>query len=339
MVRGRIASCHYGTIPCLVIAVAVIALLFFLSSCDVETPPVRKPVDAADGIHETIEKDAVSVSLITDKQEMTVADRLTLTLSASCIEDWEVRFPGVDEKMGQFRIVDYQTSRPELSGPKRKSVKRSYVLEPFLAGDYIIPVLTIGFGKADETLDIETPEIKITVASLFPGKQPQDDIHDIRPPVTLPFSIPIWLYAVCFGAVAAVVALSFLFYRRASRKTDKATDRHPADIALSELDALAAEKLDEKGEVKRLYHGISNILRRYIERRFGIHAPEQTTEEFLADLERTSRFTENFNRLLKTFLRYCDLVKFAEHQPRKDDIRSAFESCREFVTGTREKDE
>ena len=83
--------------------------------------------------------------------------------------------------------------------------------------------------------------------------------------------------------------------------------------------------------------GCPTILRRYIEQCFGIRAPEQTTEEFLAGLEKGSGFPDNYNRLLKDFLRHCDLVKFAEHQPRTSDIRNTFNSCREFIEGTRER--
>ncbi|MBW1893827.1 MAG: DUF4381 family protein [Deltaproteobacteria bacterium] len=343
MVRSRTASYHYRTVPSLISAVFVSCfiswLLFFIQACGNKTGIENTQNNTVTGIHKKIEKGSVSVTIDTDKREITVAERLTLTVSAACSEDWEINLPGIDEKFGQFVIVDYHTTRPELSDQKQKTISRSYLLEPFLAGEYTIPPITIGFRKDGETVDITTPEININVASLLPENKTDYKIHDIQPPLKLPFSLPIWVYAVCFAVIAILIVLSFFVFRRRRLQTIKEIKVDPGEIALRELEALVSEKLEEKGETKRLYHGVSNILRRYIERCFGIHAPEQTTEEFLAGLEKGSRFPDKYNRLLKTFLRYCDLVKFAEHQPQRDDIQNAFGSCREFIHGSREKEQ
>ena len=56
------------------------------------------------------------------------------------------------------------------------------------------------------------------------------------------------------------------------------------------------------------------MLRHYIEDRFGLRAPEQTTEEFLAELRQKHVFGERQKDLLRAFLEHCDLVKFAELQ-------------------------
>jgi len=351
MVRSRTASYHYRTVPSLISAVFVsffISWLFvFIQACGNKTGIENTQNNTETGIHKKIKKDSVSVTIDTDKKEITVAERLTLTVSAACSEDWEIDLPGIDEKFGQFVIVDYHTTRPELTDQKQKTIARSYLLEPFLAGDYTIPSITVEFRKDEETRDINTPEISITVKSLFPSSppsllsegKPDLEIHDIKPPMELPSSFPMWLLIVCFITLMILIVLSFFVFKRRRLKANEEIKIDPGEIALRELESLASEKLEEKGEAKRLYHGVSNILRRYIERCFGIRAPEQTTEEFLAGLEKRSRFPDTYNRLLKTFLRYCDLVKFAEHQPQRDDIQNAFGSCREFINGTREKEQ
>jgi len=96
-------------------------------------------------------------------------------------------------------------------------------------------------------------------------------------------------------------------------------------------------RLIEKGKIKFYYQRISDILRRYIESRFGINAPEQTTEEFLEGLDTQHNFPDNYNILLKNFLIYCDLVKFAEHQPANEDIANTLESCKKFISETEPK--
>ena len=310
-------------------------------SCDGKPETVAGPDRQESGIHETVAKDGLSVAVDTDKKEMTTAERLHLTVSAACPEGWTVSLPAVDHPFGEFLTVGYDTARPQLTGEKKKIVKRLYILEPFLAGDYPIPPIHVKFTKDEKIYEIKTPGISITVKSLLPPSlnktNPRLEINDIKPPLALPLSFSIWVWtAVVAAIVIAIAAAVFMLRKRRPANGEKVTI-DPADAALRALERLAAEKLEEKGESKTLYHGVSAILRRYIEQSFGIRAPEQTTEEFLAGLERGSGFPESYNRLLRDFLRHCDLVKFAEHQPRASDVRHAFNSCREFIEGTRER--
>ena len=97
---------------------------------------------------------------------------------------------------------------------------------------------------------------------------------------------------------------------------------------------MIARNLIESGEIKLFYQEISNILRRYIEKRFGINAPEQTTEEFLDGLKTPATFPVEYQDLLKRFLIHCDLVKFAAHQPVAEDIQNTVDSCRKFIDET-----
>jgi len=341
LVRSSIASYHSRTISVSVSTVIVILAslaLVFIQACEEKVGTENAKSITANGLHKKIEKDSVSVTIDTDKKEMTVSEHLSLTVSGFSNEDWEIVLPSIDEKFGQFVIVDYHTTRPQLTDQKRKKISRSYLLEPFLSGDYIIPPVTVKFKKEEEVLGVETPEIIIKVKSLLPKGKSDFKIHDIKPPMELPLSIPVGWLAALFGFLVIITLLSLYVLKRRKRKTLEEIQIDPGEIALEELETLASEKLEEKGATKRLYHEISNILRRYIERCFGIRAPEQTTEEFLTGLENSGGFPEKYNRLLKTFLRYCDLVKFAEHQPERDDIQNAFESCREFINGTRAKE-
>jgi hypothetical protein len=110
--------------------------------------------------------------------------------------------------------------------------------------------------------------------------------------------------------------------------------RSAHEIAYEELKRLLAEKLVEQGAVKDFYLRLSHILRHYIEDRFGLHAPERTTEEFLLDLGSTQALIPHHKELLKEFLNHCDMVKFAEHQPSTMEIQQTFDSCKQFIVET-----
>ncbi len=84
--------------------------------------------------------------------------------------------------------------------------------------------------------------------------------------------------------------------------------------------------------IEPFYVRLSSILRQYIEWRFKLRAPEQTTEEFLALA--SGGLIVTHRDLLSTFLHQCDLVKFARHQPDRSDMQNAFDSAVAFIEQT-----
>ncbi len=297
------------------------------------------------GIHKTYERGPATLSIDADRSEITIADRLHLTIGLTVDENYECELPGMGEKLEQFGIVDYHTSQPELAGDNRKKVTRSYVLEPFLSGEYKIPPLKASFWKNGEKEtdrhEVESEEIVVTVKSLLPEKMAELKMHDIVPPVGLPRSFDAGtVAAVAAGALAILSLVGFFIYRRLKASKPASAVRTPAhEIAYDELSSLVSQDLIEKGEIKRFYQGISDILRRYIENRFGLAAPEQTTEEFLNSLKSSTGVIAQYKSLLQNFLAGCDLVKFAEHRPSAEDIQLMFDSCKAFIAGTEEKEE
>ncbi len=136
-------------------------------------------------------------------------------------------------------------------------------------------------------------------------------------------------------AVLIVVIVMILWPRKGSGPP--ATPPTPAhEIALFSLDKLMDEELPEKGEFKLFFQRVSDILRTYIENRFGLQAPDQTTEEFLQALRSGAGLDQSHRPLLERFLQRCDLVKFAAHRPSNDDIEETSSSCRSFVLETKE---
>ncbi len=297
------------------------------------------------GIHEKVERGPATVTLDVDRKEISIAERLNLDIAVTVNEDYEIKLPPFGEKLEQFGIVDYHTSQPKLTGQNRKTVSRSYILEPFLSGEYTIPAMTIMFWKkGDRAMPatepdahrIETPEVTVRVTSLLPEDLKAVKLNEILPPVPLPRSHMIWLWAA--GGVI-LLALAFggamLWYKRRKSTALNGESQKPAhELAYESLQDLVRQDLIGKGEIKRFYQCVSDILRRYIENRFGLRAPEQTTEEFLAGLDRESNFPDQYKGLLNTFLRHCDLVKFAEYLPKTEDIQNTFDSCKAFIQGT-----
>jgi hypothetical protein len=76
------------------------------------------------------------------------------------------------------------------------------------------------------------------------------------------------------------------------------------------------------------------VVRTYLEERFELHAPDRTTEEFLAELRSGSTLRPDHKALLEEFLSRCDLVKFARFEPTQDELRALLDAALRFIDET-----
>jgi hypothetical protein len=335
-------------------------------SCARRTPEVQH----SGGLTNVYEAGSLKVAVKLDKREMTVAEQLQLTIEATAPEGYEIQMPGVDgkvlgvsphvqardqsggsidkavqpagltQRIEQFTVVTEQSEHPAGSGtsnPRESRSNRSYILEPFLAGEYRIPALRISCSKpgGEDRLELETEVIGVSVRSLLSKDPAAARLRGISPPVNLPASHLVG-FAVLGGLAAAGLiggAVGYLLLRRTA-PVSVAAPLTAQEVALQALDELVRESPPENGQVKNFYQRLTSILRQYIEARFGLHPLEQTTTEFLASLGASRTLHARHKELLTGFLKYCDYVKFAEHQPTPQDLQDTIACCRRFIEET-----
>jgi hypothetical protein len=316
--------------------ILVPAMIFLAASCaPVDAPEQDAPV--AEGVLREIERGPARMILRLDRESLTMAEQLNLEIEVAAEEGYEVQLPRFGEQLDQFGIVDYSDPPQELSGDGRVRHRRTYVLEPFLSGDYSIPPMTAGFWKADEEErhEITSEALTVTVTSILPEDFGELHIQDIAAPVALPAPVKPWQWGVIVAVVLSVAGfvVGWFWWRRKSAAEEDVVIP-PHEWAFGALEALLAQNLIDEGKTKAFYAGISDILRQFLERRFLLHAPEQTTEEFLRDPETGRTLPTESKRILGAFLQHCDMVKFAEHRPATEDIQGAFDTCKQFVLDT-----
>jgi len=322
------------------VALLAAAILPFAVSCSRPDAAAR---DQGAGVEKKTDKGPVSVVIRVDKAEITVVDKLNLSIEATAESGYEVVLPPVGDKLDEFAILDFRTDPPALGAKGMTIWRRSYVLEPFLSGEYRIAPMTLNFRKKDgadgKTYEIFTEGLTIRVKSLLPEQVANLKIHDIASPVELPRSSTPRIVAIAVLVVIILAVIGYLLARRYLFRVRGPiiTPPRPDEIAFRALEALVAEDLVSKGEFKLFYQRISDILRHYIENRFSIHAPEQTTEEFLQTLGANGALSRRYRNLLQEFLVHCDLVKFAMHRPESPEIQKTFDSCRKFIEETAER--
>lgn len=329
-------------------------LLFCVFLSSLPTACTQHPGKAGaggQGIVRHYVQEPFTLTLQTSRKEMTIAEQLKLELTAEVPENITVEFPSYKASLGDFTLKGTRKSPVRMVGTGNavRIIHRvTYILEPYLAGNYTIPAMTVTFsGGSDGTgiRQIVTDKIDIAVASLMGPDSDPRLLKDIKEPQSMPLDTArlLLMFGMLLLLVILAVGVSFWWKKTSAGKVPPTAPPDPEAIALQELDRLLAENLLARGEIKLFHLRISDILRRYIENRFGLRAPEQTTEEFLLELSRAASSPDaplgRHKTLLSSFLHQCDLVKFARHEPAVAESEKILVLCQEFIKKTSPKSE
>jgi c-di-GMP-related signal transduction protein len=78
----------------------------------------------------------------------------------------------------------------------------------------------------------------------------------------------------------------------------------------------------------------SDIIRTYIEKRFGVTALEQTTDEIMRHTRTLESIDDVLRNKLKQILMLSDMVKFAQELPLPNENEMSIDNAFEFVNRT-----
>ncbi len=125
------------------------------------------------------------------------------------------------------------------------------------------------------------------------------------------------------GGILVGVVLAGLLIYAGIRYLARRVKEHlmsPIERAWVELDRLLKKNLPSRGKYKDFYVELTLVVRRYVQRKYGIRAPHMTTEEL--SVKRPE---------LTDFLESADRVKFAGLQATEAMAAAATESARAYL--------
>ena len=218
-------------------------------------------------------------------------------------------------------------------------VSQSYVLTSFDSALYFIDAQP--FVDGADTLYSNPLSLKVVS---IPVDTAQHAIADIKPVYAPPFDWPLfWLIVLITLGVVALAVIGFFVYRYVKRhaapsaEVAEPQDLRPAhEIALERLDVIKAEKLWQQNRAKEYHTQLTDVVRDYIARRFGICAVEQTSAEILAGIQPELSGQKTVYADLKTLLTTSDLVKFAKYKPLVSEDEKSLALAYQFVEATKE---
>ncbi|MDM8551518.1 hypothetical protein QUF72_15635 [Desulfobacterales bacterium HSG2] len=158
------------------------------------------------------------------------------------------------------------------------------------------------------------------------------DIHDIKPPENIGVDLTVFYYILLTLLILGILVAAFFYLRKRKKriKEKKIVTLSPDESAYASLDEL----IDlESLEGKEFYFRLSAILRNYIEGRYGINAPEMTTEEFIPRIEELG-IDKELRKNLKELLHATDPIKFAGVYAIESQMKKDLGFVRSFVKQT-----
>jgi hypothetical protein len=278
-----------------------------------------------------------SVSL--EPAEIRVGDAARLTVAIDHPAAGRIGLPEFGQGKAVVVIDRKQETAPTGSGGRdgRERTTVAVLLTSFEIGEHRIGAGKIAFtGGGGTSLEIIFPAATLRTKSLLRGEN--TPLRGIKGLARWPAPLLLWFgCAAGLAALAAVIVLGVRL-RRTGRATGPAPAPRPApphEVALKALAALRGAKPLGEIEVESFYRELSTIARRYVEERFGLRAPERTTEEFIREAAGSGLLELRHQELVRAFLEQCDLVKFARLRPLPEDATLAFESAVRLVRETR----
>jgi len=210
------------------------------------------------------------------------------------------------------------------------------------AGKVTIPSLGLGNPGDDAKKFIaRTNPLNIDVTTSIAKDDPKPkEAAPALPPERLGF--PIWTLIV--GGILLLALIGAAIYgmiqwskkrRLEEAKRPKGPPPTEDQVALEALKKLEAQGLLKKGDFKRFYFGISDILKHYIGARYKFDAVESTTDEMLSHLDRESGVQSHLLSSLKEMYERLDLVKFTDHRPVAIEGSELLEEARKVVNQTK----
>ena len=284
-------------------------------------PPIARPAPPRDHGPDRI------ATRVPTMPRLTVGDRFDVTYVVTTEHPSLVTGPLADS-MGAFVVVkqDRKTAR---RGDLDETTYR-FAVACFQPGRQVLPALrfAVSFGARSDTLTGDTVAVAIT--SVLPDSM--KDVHALKPPEMFP-NYWLWLVPAILVLVAVLAWLGWKLARRIKRLSEALPPPLPPwEEALGALDRLTWREWLREGQFKRLYYALSEILKRYLERRYGFDAVEQTTTELLASM-RAQKLPMR-DEIMRFFAR-CDLVKYAKTVPPEDEAEQALQQLRDFVVKTK----
>lgn len=280
-----------------------------------------------------------------DSTTLVMGDRVTVNLEI--LKDSHsgelLNLPKKNQDYNGLEFLDITADSTQLSNG-RIQLKYNLYFQAFDPSELLtMPAFAYAIGHDTVYSDILTFKVLPVVLSPELG-DPEDienlTIHPDEGPVSIPARwydwIPDWWIwvVVALIAIALGIVIYLLYKKNGSSIFIPRRLPTPYEIATQRLQELKRRRLIEQGQTKVYYTELIDILRTYLEGRFGINAMEMPTKQILRKL-RENKETHLSSAQMEQVLQLADFVKFAAANPDPLEGQKTFNTISDFVLSTK----
>jgi len=282
----------------------------------------------------------VKVNATLDTNSILIGQQTTLTMSILTPEKMDLDFNLLTDSIPEtIEIIEIKSDTSKIND--HKSINYHFLITSFDSGYYAIPPLKIIYKLASDTnvRYAESEPMLLEVRTI-----PVDldgEIKDLKDVLAEPMTFMEFIkrYYLPLIGILTILTLIIVILIRLQRRKKKANQQIepllPPDIeAIEALIKLKEEKLWQNDRVKDYYSKITDILRRYIERRFDIPAQEMVTSEIVGCANSSGLEKEQVILIEKHF-NISDLVKFAKYSPIQIENEEIMDWAFQFIENTK----
>lgn len=286
------------------------------------------PAEVADGVEIKTKLHPIGA------KRLTVGDQFKITVTVTHPKTIPISPLAVDT-IDQFSIIEQKFTQKSKGDMMISTFDLK--LAAFAIGDLKIPSFRVFFQtNPDDTVlkYVATDSIPISIVSVLP--EDMRDINDIKNPIDFPNFLPLIILALLVGT-GVITFLGFHLTKRLRRIKEIIKPLAPPwEEALMALNRIPVEDWLNNNRIKQYYYTISEILKRYLERRFFFPALEQTTTELVRTMKQ-NKIPERDG--FSNFFARSDMVKYAKFIPPRDEMVGVIEQVKELINRTKPVEE
>lgn len=290
---------------------------------------------------------AIVVSASIDSTMIMLGDQTDMHLRVVCAPTEKVQMPQIGEQlMDGIEVVKTGKIDTTQTPDGQRQLTQTITLTSFKDSLYAIPPVAFVSGK--DTLRSEAMSLNVVQPFEMDTTAAITDIKDRE-------DVPIWWWGIIrwvllglliAGVIGGIVYIIIKLTRKNQNPEEeiKVPLRPAEEVAMEKLQKIEAEKIWQQGEIKQYQTELTDVLREYIGRRFGVMSTEKTSDETLREVkpiltgrQKLAFSIQNGPELyeqLKKMLQLADLVKFAKWTTTPEENEEELTTAYRFVKET-----
>lgn len=280
----------------------------------------------------------VTVDASIDSLQLLIGEQAKVKLEISMDAKQKLQLPFLrDTLVKGVEILDI--AKPDtqmLNDGKRMLIKQEYTITSFDSALYYLPPFEVMVnGESYRSKALAVKVYSIPVDTLHPEQffGPKT-VREV--PITWDdVSAIVWLtlLMLALGGLAYYLFVRYKDNKPIIKKIKIEPKLPPHQQALKEIERIKGDKTLRTVDPKTYYTELTDVLRTYMEERFGFNAMEMTSSEIIDKLQEIND-KESIKDLMYLF-QTADLVKFAKHSPLMNENDMNLVNAVDFINNTK----